>query len=73
MSLTKAGLFGARVVGQVDFKYLLLQWHDVLVAADQHAVDERVRLEAPVHRRGELGRARVEGDAQGAHDHGITN
>lgn len=45
MSLTKAGLASASIVGQVDLKYILLQLQDVLVAADQHAVDERVRLE----------------------------
>ena len=46
MKLTKAHLEGMRLVGQVDNKYLLAVAGDTLVAIDQHAADERVRLES---------------------------
>lgn len=53
--LTKAGLQDAQVIAQVDKKYILLRMHglaspsrtepELLVILDQHAADERVRVE----------------------------
>jgi DNA mismatch repair ATPase MutL len=43
---TKEMVQELRFIRQVDAKYLICQWQDrILVALDQHAVDERIRLE----------------------------
>lgn len=47
--LSKEGLRNARVVNQVDDKFILIKMKeaggDVLVLVDQHAADERIRIE----------------------------
>jgi DNA mismatch repair protein MLH3 len=52
--LTKRGLENAEVIAQVDKKYILLKMHgstsssedaEMLVIVDQHAADERIRVE----------------------------
>lgn len=55
--LTRALLTEARVVGQLDRKFIVLQHGGTLYAVDQHAADERVRYEML------LRRAAVEGGA----------
>jgi DNA mismatch repair ATPase MutL len=45
LKLTCDSLKMADVVGQVDNKYILLYYDGFLLAADQHALDERVLLE----------------------------
>ena len=46
LNISKASLQNnCSVIGQADKKYLVLRIGKLLVAADQHAVDERVRLE----------------------------
>lgn len=44
----RAALRDARVVAQVDRKYIVCAAGDVVLLVDQHAADERVRLEALV-------------------------
>ena len=52
--LTKAGLRAATVISQVDQKYILIKMHgtsttsppEMLVIVDQHAADERIRVES---------------------------
>ena len=44
-SLSSSSCGGARVIGQVAKSYLLVKIGNVLVAIDQHAADERVKLE----------------------------
>ncbi|KAL9100137.1 MAG: hypothetical protein Q9163_004453 [Psora crenata] len=47
--LSKKGLEGARIISQVDKKFILVSMGDqteTLVLVDQHAADERVRVEA---------------------------
>jgi len=52
--LTKDGLRGATVISQVDQKYILIKMHgtstsvtpEMLVIIDQHAADERIRVES---------------------------
>lgn len=43
--LTKADLARAEVIDQVDRKFILLRLDTLLLLIDQHAADERVRLE----------------------------
>ena len=46
VNISKAELLSdCELVGQADKKYLIIRVGSLLVAADQHAVDERVRLE----------------------------
>ncbi|MEW5319857.1 MAG: hypothetical protein WDW38_010978 [Sanguina aurantia] len=45
-SLRRADLMVARVLHQVDNKFIIAKCGGLLVALDQHAVDERIRLEA---------------------------
>jgi len=47
-TLSKADLAGTVVVGQLDFKFIVVVSKGVLCCCDQHAVDERVRLEEMV-------------------------
>lgn len=41
----KAGLSDAKVLGQVDKKFILIMIKDLIVLIDQHAADERIKLE----------------------------
>lgn len=43
--VTKADLSDAKVLGQVDKKFILIVIKDLIVLIDQHAADERVKLE----------------------------
>ena len=45
MTLKKEMLLNCRVIGQVDLKYLLVVSEGVVLIIDQHAADERVKLE----------------------------
>lgn len=44
--LGRGGGGGARVIGQYDCRFVVVKIGNVLVAVDQHAADERVKLEA---------------------------
>lgn len=46
MTLTVRGLKSAMLVGQAGAKFLILRMDSTLVAVDQHAAHERIRLEA---------------------------
>lgn len=46
MTITKRMLYEARLVGQVDRKWLAVRIGPTLALIDQHAADERVQLEA---------------------------
>ncbi|CAM9664071.1 unnamed protein product, partial [Phaeothamnion confervicola] len=46
MTLSAAALARAAVIGQADNKFVLLRAGGVVLCLDQHAADERVRLEA---------------------------
>jgi DNA mismatch repair protein MLH3 len=43
--LSKSDLKNAQVLGQVDKKYIVIKLNGTLVIIDQHAADERVKLE----------------------------
>lgn len=45
LKLSKSDLKNAHVLGQVDKKYIFIKLMDGFIAIDQHAADERVRLE----------------------------
>jgi DNA mismatch repair protein MutL len=49
VSFTKAMVDRLELLGQVDAKYLVCRCDDMVVALDQHAVDERIRLERMQH------------------------
>ena len=44
-SISRAAFHDAEILGQVDDKYIFVMCGKTLVAVDQHAADERVRLE----------------------------
>ncbi|KAK5050818.1 hypothetical protein LTR84_003377 [Exophiala bonariae] len=43
--VTKEGLSRANILGQVDQKFILVTIKDLIILIDQHAADERVKLE----------------------------
>ena len=46
LSTREGGNGGVRVIGQYDCRFVVVKMGPVLVAVDQHAADERVKLEA---------------------------
>lgn len=45
LKLSKSDLKHAQVLGQVDKKYIVIKLNESLIMIDQHAADERVKLE----------------------------
>ncbi|EGV60378.1 hypothetical protein CANTEDRAFT_95827 [Yamadazyma tenuis ATCC 10573] len=48
-SLTRADLHSIHVISQIEKKFILVRTGSVLAMVDQHAADERIRLEALQH------------------------
>eukprot|EP00596_Hydrurales_sp_CCMP1899_P008417 CAMPEP_0119053260 /NCGR_PEP_ID=MMETSP1177-20130426/74318_1 /TAXON_ID=2985 /ORGANISM="Ochromonas sp, Strain CCMP1899" /LENGTH=622 /DNA_ID=CAMNT_0007033171 /DNA_START=1465 /DNA_END=3330 /DNA_ORIENTATION=- len=53
MTLKKEMLVCSRTIGQVDSKYILVSNGNLLMIIDQHAADERVKLEVMLHGEGD--------------------
>jgi DNA mismatch repair ATPase MutL len=72
MTLKKEMLVRSRTIGQVDSKYILVTNGNLLMIIDQHAADERVKLEVMLHGDGDSDRNESEDINIGSNERSIT-